>query len=195
MLRPVANTWYPAAASSIATPRPTPRLAPVTSAFILVLAHHPDDDALDLDLFRIGEDRLHRGVRRLQADLAAGVAIELLQRDVRSAEQRDDHLAVVGGLAVFDDDEVAVPNLLVDHRIAAHAQDVGVALADEVFRHGDRLARRDGLDRQAGRDVAEHRQLDRPPAGARRNHLDRAAAVPGPLDEALLLKIREVLVD
>src|SRR6266436_6670576 len=43
-----------------------------------VLPHHPDDDSLDLDLVRIDEDGLHRGVRRLKADLAARIAIELL---------------------------------------------------------------------------------------------------------------------
>ncbi len=60
--------------------------------------------------------------------------------------------------------------------------------------HGDRFVRRDRLDRQAGGDEAEERQLDRAPAGSRRHHLDRAAAVPRALDEALFLQVRQVLV-
>jgi hypothetical protein len=41
---------------------------------------------------------LHRRVRGLEPNLAAGLAIELLERDLRAAEQRDHHLAVVGVL-------------------------------------------------------------------------------------------------
>src|SRR5215510_9769617 len=48
----------------------------------LILPHHPHDDALNLHLVGIREDRLHRGVGRLEPDLAARVAIELLQGDV-----------------------------------------------------------------------------------------------------------------
>src|SRR5262245_55545962 len=36
MLRPVANTWNPASSRLAAMPRPTPRLAPVTSAALIV---------------------------------------------------------------------------------------------------------------------------------------------------------------
>ena len=140
------------------------------------------------------DDRLHRGVRRLQADVPL-LAIELLQRDVGAVEQRDDHLAVVGGPAILDDDVVAVADLLVDHRVALDAQHVGVALADEILGHGDRLAADDRFDRRAGGDVPEQRQLDRPAAEARRDQLDRPAPVPRALDEALFLQVGEVLVD
>ena len=53
----------------------------------------------------------------------------------------------------------------------------------------------DGLDRHAGGDVAEQRQLDRAAAGAAGQQLHRAAAVPGALDEPLLLEVGQVLVD
>src|SRR3954466_14633589 len=125
--------------------------------FVSVFAHHADDDALYLYLLRIHEDRLHRRVGRLQTDAAARVAIKLLERDVGPAQQRNDHLAVVGGFPVFDHDEIAVADLLVDHGIAADAQHVRVALADEVFRHGDRFVRRDGFDWRTGRDEPEER--------------------------------------
>src|SRR5262245_26572739 len=146
MERPVAKTRYPASFSAIATPRPTPRLAPVTTAvgIALVLTHYADDDTLDLHLIGIREDRLHRGIRRLKADLSAGIAIELLQRDIGAAQQSDDHLAVVRRLSILDDDEIAVANLLVDHRIAPHAQHVRVALPDQILGHGDGYVRSHG---------------------------------------------------
>src|SRR5262249_19705805 len=78
----------------------------------LVFPHHAHDHALNLNLVARDEDRLHGGVGRLEADHAAGIAIELLQRDVRPAQERDHHLAVVRGLPILDDDEVAVANLL-----------------------------------------------------------------------------------
>src|SRR3954468_2153832 len=164
------------------------------SAVILILPHHPDHDPLNLDLIGIDENRLHRRVRRMQADLAAHLAVELLQGDVRSAQQRDDHLAVVHGLAVFDDDEIAIPNLLVDHGVAAHAQHVGIALTDKIFRDGKGLVRSDGFNGQPGRDVSQQWQLDRAPTRACRDHFNRAAAIPRALDEALFLKIGEVFV-
>ena len=54
---------------------------------------------------------------------------------------------------------------------------------------------RDRLDRRAGGDPAEQRQLDRPHGDLGRHELEGAAAVPVPLDEALLLEVGQVLVD
>src|SRR5204863_236083 len=42
---------------------------------------------------------------------------------------------------------------------------------------------------------AEQGQFDRPAARARGHHLDGSAAVPGALDEAFLLQVREMLVN
>src|SRR5688500_9791755 len=123
-----------------------------------VFSHYSDDDALELHLRGIKKHRLHRGVSGLEADSAL-FAIELLERDVRAADHRDDHFAVVGGLAVLDDDEVAVADLLVDHRIALDAQHVGVALADQVFRYGDGFCAGNRLNRRAGSHIAEEGQL------------------------------------
>src|SRR6185503_2718078 len=101
-----------------------------------VSSHDADDDSLDLNLRGVEMHRLHGGIRGLQPD-TAGLAIELLQGDVRAADQRDDHLAVVGGLAVLDDDEVAVTDLFVDHRVASDPENVAVALAGEVLGYRD----------------------------------------------------------
>ncbi len=46
----------------------------------------------------------------------------------------------------------------------------------------------------AGGDVAEQRQFERAAAEAGRDQLDRAAAVPRPLDEAFFLEVGQVLV-
>src|SRR5437762_1781991 len=159
-----------------------------------VLPHHADDDALDLNLVGLDEQRLHGGVGRLQTNHPARVAIELLERHVRSAQQCDHHFARFGRLAIFDDYEVAVANLLVDHGVATHAEHVRIAFADEILRDSDRLARRDGFDGDAGCHVAEQRQLHRASAGPRRHHLDRPAPIPGALDEPLFLLVGQMFV-
>src|SRR3954451_16375814 len=94
----------------------------------LVPPHHAHDHALHLHLIRVDHDGLHGGIRRLQSDTPV-FAIELLQRDVEAADQRNHHLAVVGALSISDDDVVAVADLLVDHRISLDTEDVAVALA------------------------------------------------------------------
>ena len=53
----------------------------------------------------------------------------------------------------------------------------------------------DRLDGRARRHPPEERQLHRAHRHLRRHELQRAAAVPRALDEALLLEVREVLVD
>src|SRR5215207_5499613 len=133
--------------------------------------HHADDDALHDDVFRRGNNWLDGGVRGLETN-AAVLAIELLERDVGPVEHRDDHFAVVGRAAVLDDDEVAVPDLFVDHRVPLDAEDVGVALAHEVFGYGDGLVANYRFDRHARGDVAEERQLERAAAGLVRYHFD-----------------------
>ena len=57
-----------------------------------------------------------------------------------------------------------------------------------------RLVADDRFDRGAGGDEAEHRQFHRAAAETRRDQLDRAAPVPGALDESLLLQVGQVLV-
>ena len=54
---------------------------------------------------------------------------------------------------------------------------------------------RDGLDGRAGGHPAQQRQLDRLDPDLGGGQLERAAAVPGPLDEPLVLQVGQVLVD
>src|SRR5262245_59656690 len=155
----------------------------------LILPHDADDNTLYLYAVRLHHDRLHRGVCGLQPH-APVLAIELLQRDVGTAHQGNDHFAVVGGFAVFDDDEVTVTNLFVDHRVALDPKDVGIAFACERFGHGDGFVARDRFDRRAGGDKSEQRQLHGAAPTACRHELDRPAAVPGAPDKSLLLEVR-----
>jgi hypothetical protein len=63
---------------------------------------------------------------------------------------------------LVDDDEVTIPDLLVDHRVPANPEDVVIAsTADEVFRYADRLGHLNGFDRQSSRDSAEQRERHR----------------------------------
>lgn len=70
-----------------------------------------------------------------------------------------------------------------------------ITFAGQVLRNGNRLAAGHRLDWRAGGDVSKERQFHGAPANPRRHELDRPAPVPCALDEALLLQIRQVLVD
>src|SRR6185503_20791087 len=61
-----------------------------------IFSHDPDDDALDLHVIRVDKDRLHRRVCGLETHTAV-FSVQLLQRDVAAANQRDHHFTVVCG--------------------------------------------------------------------------------------------------
>ena len=97
------------------------------------------------------------GVGGLQAD-AVGFLVKLLQGHVVPADQGNDHFAVVRRLAVLNHHPVAVANLFIDHRLAAHAEHVGVALAgDQRIRDANGLGPGNRLDGLPGCDVTQHR--------------------------------------
>src|SRR5687767_4907256 len=93
-----------------------------------VTARDADDDALDLAAVGLDDAGVHRGVGRLEADFSAGLLVEALEGRFLAVEQRDDLLAVAGRLAAFDDDVVAVAQVVVDHALPADAQDVDAVL-------------------------------------------------------------------
>src|SRR4030095_3348023 len=99
---------------------------------------------------------------------------------------------VVGRLAVLDDDEVAVADLLVDHRVALDAKHVAIAFASARRGAAARLITSNGSDRQAGRDVAEQRQFHGPAGTAGRHQFNGSAAIPRAADEAFFLKVAEM---
>src|SRR5258705_3628229 len=160
----------------------------------LILPHHTDDNPLHLDMIRIDHQRLHCRIGRLQAH-APVLPIELLQRDIRAAEECDNHFPVVGGFAVLDDDEFAIADVLVNHRIALDAQHIGVALARQRFRNGDGFAAGHRFNRRAGGDEAKKRELERATSCTRRHELDRSAPVPGAANKTFLLQVGQMLVD
>src|SRR5207249_2083372 len=81
---------------------------------------------------------LHGGVRGLEPDPAAGFAVEPFHCGAGTLHERDDGLAAVGLVALVHDDEVAVLDVLVDHRLPADLEHVAAAAAgDELIRNGD----------------------------------------------------------
>ena len=120
-------------------------------------AHDADDDTLDRDVVLVDVHGRHRLVRRLQTNASIALAVELLHRRRIAVEHGDHHLAVVGPLAFVHDDEVAVPDVLLDHRIPANPQHVVIAAAlHERIGDGDGLLVGDGFQGV----------LDQPPASA-----------------------------
>src|ERR687891_728120 len=115
----------PSWTNAAAKPKASWNRSKCTVIWSLELPHQADDDALDPDVAGRDADRLHGGVRRLEPDhLPFGE--EALERGV-VADQGDHHLAGLGDVAAEHDDEVAVVDPLLDHRVAHHAQDVVVA--------------------------------------------------------------------
>src|SRR6266511_415827 len=161
----------------------------------LVLPDDADHDALDHDVALVHPQRGHRRVRRLEADPTAGFTIELFDCGARPLHQGYHRLAVVGLVALVHDDEVAVLDVLVDHRLAADLEDVAAAATrDELVGHRDGVPAGDRLDRRPGGDEPEQRQLRRAGLTLGGCDLDRATFVVRPVDVALALQVGEMLV-
>src|SRR5207249_9657228 len=161
----------------------------------LVFPNDADDHPLHRDVALVHAQRAHRGIRGLEPDPAARLAIELLDRRARAVDQRHHGLAVVGLVALVHDDEVTVLDVLVDHGLAAHLEDVTAAAArEELVGHGEGVVAGHRFDGLSGRDQSEERQLRGAGLALGWHHLDGAALVMGAVDVALALQIREMLV-
>src|SRR3954470_5330097 len=163
----------------------------------VVTSQHPDHDTLNLAAVGVDDAGFHGAVRGLEADLAAFL-VEALEGGLAGVEEGDDLLAVAGALAAFDDDEVAVAEVILDHAVAAHLQDVDAALAVEQGLEVQLLAGLDGLDRRAGGDVAEQRELGRALLVGEplvRHDLQRASLVLVAAEDPLFFQRADVLED
>src|SRR5690606_32810941 len=129
--------------------------APATARSVPTASVPPDyadHDALYHHTVRWEVHRLHALVRRLQPDLSIAFAVEPLHRGRLALHQSDHHLAILRSVARIDDDVVAIPDLLLDHRVAAHPQDVVIAATTQhVLRYRHCLRISDRLDRLACR--------------------------------------------
>src|SRR5712692_6402436 len=165
-----------------------------------IFAQDANDPALDFHLGGRDDDCLHLGVSWLEADLAAGLAVEALEDRFAAADQRDDDFAGIGHLGLLDHNKVAIEDVVFHHRIALHLQNEGVAPAGEITER-NRLAVFDGLERLACGDAAGQRQLDCLALDhlladrlGELHHLNRTALVVAAADETLALESRDVLV-
>src|SRR5438309_7069978 len=153
------------------------------------------DDALNRDVALVETQRRHGGIRRLEPDPPSRLAIEALDGGARALHQRDHGLAIVGLVALVHHDEIAVLDVLVDHRLTPNLQHVTAAAAGyQLVGHRDGVAPAHRLDRLAGRDQSVQRQLAGPGLTARRHDLDAATFVVRASDVALALEVGEVLV-
>src|SRR5688572_19569352 len=113
--------------------------------FLVIAAEDANHDALDLAAVRLDDAGLHRAVGGLEADAVAAFLVESLEGRFAAVQQGDDLLAVAGGLAALDDDVVAIAEVILDHALAADAQDVDAVLGVEHRLEVDLLAVLDGL--------------------------------------------------
>src|SRR2546429_6483814 len=139
----------------------------------LVFPDDADHHALDHDVALVDAERRHGGVGGLEPDPPAGFPIEALDRGARAVHQRDHRLAVVGLVALVDHDEVAVLDVLVDHRLTAYLQDVAPATAgDQPVGHPDPVRAAPRFDGGAGGDPAVQRPVRCPGLATRGDQPD-----------------------
>src|SRR2546423_11472300 len=163
---------------------------------LLIFPDDADHHALDDDIALVEAQRLHFLVGRLQPDPPAGLAVKPLHRGAFTMDERDHGLAGLGLVAFLNDDVVAVLDVLVDHRVAAHLQNVAApAPRQELVRHRDRLVARDRLDGGARGDKPEQRQLGSAPLALGRDDFDRSALVMRAPDVPFALEIGQVLMN
>src|SRR6266536_3251258 len=162
----------------------------------LVFPDNADDHALDDHVTLVHPQRLHGRIRRLQPDPAPRLATAPPSGGAVAVHQGDDGLAGVGLVTLLHDDVVAVLDVLVDHRVAAHLEDVAAPAArHQLIGDRDRLVAGNRLDRLARGDQAEQRELGGAGLALGRDDLDRTALVVRAPDEALPLEVGQMLVD
>src|SRR2546425_8990746 len=182
--RAPARWWLPG--------RPGPRSSGCGG---LVLPDDADDDPLHDDVALVHAQGVHGGIGGLEPDPPSRLAIELLHGGVLTVHQRHDRLTVVGLVALVDDDEVAVLDVLVDHRGAAHLEDVAAAAArHQLVGHGDGVVAAHRLDRLPRGHQTEQPQLGGPALALWRHDLDRPALVVRAPDVPFPLENGDVLV-
>src|SRR5262245_32681304 len=93
-------------------------------------ADEGEEDALDTDARSLEDERVVRGIAGLEAD-AGPVPVEALERGLGIVDERDDDLAFGGRRLAADDHEIAVPDVIVDHRVAADAEREDVRVVGE----------------------------------------------------------------
>jgi len=162
-------------------------------AAFLVFAEHSKDSALNGDLGGGNEDGVHLDIRRLKPDDGA-FAVIALQGGLRTAHQGDNDFAGAGRRGAFDEDEVAVKDVLVAHGLAADLEGEDVAIADNVGQRNG-LGVFNGFDGITGGNAAGQDQaVDAAAFGARRQDVERAAAIVRAGEEAFVLQVSDVLV-
>src|SRR5207245_3115449 len=161
----------------------------------LVLPDHPDHYALHDDIALVHPQRAHGGVRGLESDPAARLAVEPFHRGAGAVHERHHGLAIVGLVTFVHDDEIAVLDVLVDHRLAADLEHVAAAAArNELVGHGDRFVPAHGLNGLARRYEPEQRQLGGAGLPLGRHDFYGPALVVGAADVAFALEVGEMLV-
>src|SRR5262245_34212875 len=100
------------------------------AAGLVVGPEDADDDALYLDTVSLHDAWLHPRIGRLETN-PASLLVESLQSRLAAVEQGDDLLAVLGILTAFDHDVIPITQMIVDHAVPAHAEDIHPAAGME----------------------------------------------------------------
>ena len=159
-----------------------------------VFAQHAQDAALNGHVRCRNVDRVHFEIGRLQADYVA-LGVKAFERRFVSVHESHDDFALAGCSCPFDENVVAVDDVLVAHGVSTHLEGEDIAVADDVVQR-DGFGRLDCFDRQTGGNSASEGKLETGAgAGPWRQQVDGSAAVVHAVEHALLFKIGDVLVN
>lgn len=122
------------------------------------MTHHTHHQTQHLYIVVFEIDGRHVIVGGLQAHTGF-LDVKPLERDFLVVDLYHGGFTVLCGLEALDDDDVAIEDVAVDHRVAAHAQSVSVA-SHHARRHMDGLVVEAGLHGQTGGDYAQQGNLD-----------------------------------
>src|SRR6185437_8306889 len=86
--------------------------------------------------------------------------IEALESGFRAADERHDDISVPGFGRIFDQDHVALADVILDHRVPTDPQGIRILVTYEI-READAGLFIPGFDRPARRDRADKRYLER----------------------------------
>ena len=120
----------------------------------LVATEDADDDATDTQTAAVHEDRLHRRVARFESGEISRWVVAL-QGGFAVVDEGHHGFAGAGRRAGFDEDIVAMANLVFNHGLTLDLQHEAVAVLGEEVGEPESFAVFDGVDGLAGRDLPE----------------------------------------
>jgi hypothetical protein len=120
-----------------------------------ILSDYPDYNTLNVQaICRLHDYGLVFRVGRFKSDVVSRL-VKSLYRRVSPINQCNNRLPVFSRLARLDYDQVALADVIPNHRVSSNSQCVGAASSDHVARHVNRFVCQDCFDGLTGGDDSQ----------------------------------------